>query len=30
MDVLTWFLLALPLALDVFAAGLVFGLTGLE
>lgn len=26
----TWFLLALPLALDVFAAGLVFGLAGLE
>jgi putative Mn2+ efflux pump MntP len=30
MDIVTWFLLALPLALDVFAAGLVFGLTGLE
>src|SRR3954454_554798 len=30
MTNLTWFLLALPLALDVFAAGLVFGLTGLE
>jgi putative Mn2+ efflux pump MntP len=30
MDVITWFLLALPLALDVFAAGLVFGLSGLE
>lgn len=27
---LTWFLLALPLALDVFAAGLVFGLAGLD
>lgn len=30
MDLLTWFLLALPLALDVFAVGLVFGLAGLE
>jgi manganese efflux pump family protein len=30
MNSLTWFLLALPLALDVFAAGLVFGLAGLE
>lgn len=29
MNSLTWFLLALPLALDVFAAGLVFGLAGL-
>ena len=28
MTNLTWFLLALPLALDVFAVGLVFGLTG--
>lgn len=25
-----WFLVALPLALDVFAVGLVFGLAGLE
>jgi putative Mn2+ efflux pump MntP len=30
MDILLWFLLALPLALDVFAAGLVFGLAGME
>lgn len=30
MDVLVWFLIALPLALDVFAAGLVFGLAGLD
>ena len=30
MTNLTWFLLAMPLALDVFAVGLVFGLTGLE
>ena len=30
MNNLTWFLLALPLALDVFAAGLVFGLGGME
>ena len=30
MDIVTWFLLALPLAFDVFAAGLVFGLAGLE
>ena len=30
MHVLPWFLLALPLALDVFAVGLVFGLAGLE
>ena len=29
MNEVTWFLLALPLALDVFAAGLVFGLAGL-
>lgn len=30
MNVVTWFLLSLPLALDVFAAGLVFGLAGLD
>src|SRR3954465_15257085 len=30
MTNLMWFLLALPLALDVFAVGLIFGLTGLE
>lgn len=30
MDLIPWFLLALPLALDVFAAGLVFGLAGLD
>lgn len=30
MTNLTWFLLAMPLALDVFAVGIVFGLTGLE
>lgn len=29
-DFTVWFLVALPLALDVFAAGLVFGLAGLE
>ena len=29
MDLIVWFLLALPLALDVFAVGLVFGLAGL-
>lgn len=30
MNTLAWFLVALPLALDVFAVGLVFGLAGLE
>lgn len=30
MDFVVWFLLALPLALDVFAAGLVFGVSGLD
>ena len=30
MQLLSWFLLAMPLAVDVFAAGLVFGLAGLE
>lgn len=29
-ELLFWFLLALPLALDVFAVGLIFGLAGLE
>lgn len=29
VNLLAWFLLALPLALDVFAVGLVFGLSGL-
>lgn len=30
MSTFAWFLAALPLALDVFAVGLVFGLAGLE